>query len=116
MNKASTTQQSTIENTQNTMIHPGFPRSRSYNPRSVKPITINTTTDLGNIPTSSTRQWGTLGPSLWTNTNTNTNSNTLTTKYLKARKILSFKPKKIPRVVPANYSTIMRKNTNMLTN
>ena len=98
------------------MIHPGFPRSRSYNPRSVKQITINTTTDLGNIPTSSTLQWGTLGISLWTNTNTNTNTNTLTAKYLKSRKIPSLKPKKISRVVPANYSTIMQKNTNMLTN
>ena len=94
------------------MIHLGFPRPKSYNPRSDKQITINTTTDLGNIPTSSTLQWGTLGPSLWTNTNTNT----LTAKYLKSRKIPSLKPKKIPRVVPANYSTIMRKNTNMLTN
>ena len=76
------------------MIHPGFPRSRSYNPCSVKPITINTTTDLGNIPTSSTLHWGTLGPSLWTNTNTKTNTNTLTAKYLKSREIPSLKPKK----------------------
>ena len=98
------------------MMHPGFPRSRSYNPRSVKQITVNTTTDLGNIPTSSTLQWETLGPSLWTNTNTNTNTNTLTAKCLKSRKIRSLKTKKIPRVVPANYSTIMRKNTNLLTN
>ena len=96
------------------MIHPGFPRSRSYNPRSVKQITVITTTDLGNIPTSSTLQWGTLGPSLWTNTNTNTNTNTLTAKYLKSMKIPSLKTKKIPGAVPANYSTIIRKNTNYL--
>ena len=70
------------------MIHPGFPRSRSYNPLSVKQITKTITTDLWNIPTSSTLQCGTLGPSLWTNinTNTNTNTNTLTAKYLKSMK------------------------------
>ena len=95
------------------MIHPGFPRPRSYNPCSVWQITTITTTDLGNIPTSSTLQWGTLGPSLWTNTNTNTNN--LTSKYLKSRKIPTLKTKKIPRVVLAIYSTIMRKNTKLLT-
>ena len=92
------------------MIHPGFPRSRSYNPRSVWQITTITSTDLGNIPTRSTLQWGTLGPSLWTNTNN------LTSKYLKSMKIPPLKTKKIPRAVPANYSTIMRKNTKLLTN
>ena len=43
-----------------------------------------TTTDLGNILTSSMLQWGTLGPSIWTNTNTNISN--LTSKYLKSTK------------------------------
>ena len=68
------------------MILPGFPRPRSYNPRSIWQITKITTTDLGNIPTSSTLQWGTLGPSLWTNINTNTNTSNLTSKYPKSMK------------------------------
>ena len=96
------------------MIHPGFPRSRSYNPRSFWQITKITTTDLGNIPTSSTLQWGTLGPSLLTNTNTNTNTSNLTSKYLKSMKIPTPKTKKIPGAVPANYSTIMGKIPNYL--
>ena len=96
------------------MIHPGFPRSSSYNPCSVKQITVNTTTDLANIPTSSTLQWGTLGSSLWTNIDTNTNTNTLTAKYLKSMEIPSLKTKRIPGAVPADYCTIMRKNTNYL--
>ena len=66
-----------------------------------------TTTDLRNIPTSSTLQWGTLGPSLWTSTNTNTSN--LKSKYLKSTKIPTLKTKKIPGAVPANYSTIVRK-------
>ena len=71
-----------------------------------------TTTDLGNIRTSSTLQWGTLGPSIWTNTNTNTSN--LTSKYLKSTKIPTLKTKKIPGAVPTNYSAIVRTIPNYL--
>ena len=98
------------------MIHPGFPRSRSYNPCSVsqlQSIPLLTSGISQPVPRYSGELWALHSGPIQIPVPILT---LLLLKYLKSREIPSLKHKKIPRVVPANYSTMMRKNTNMLTN
>ena len=96
------------------MIYPGFPRSRSYNPRSFWQITTSLLLTSGisqPVPRYNGKLWALhsepvpIPISIPVILNLNT---------LNLRKIPTLKTKKILGAVPANYSTIMRRMPNYL--
>ena len=96
------------------MIHPGFPRSRSYNPRSFCQITklLLLTSGISQpVPRYNGELWALHSGPIPIPIQTPV---TLHLNTLNLRKIPTLKAKKIPGAVPTNYSTIMGKIPNYL--